>query len=61
MTQTVSRTGGGNTPPANPRLLELLETNQLDWADPRHREMYLRAWLCGSVKPYPLKAEGGAC
>ena len=61
MTQTVSRTDTGSTPPAHPRLLELLERNELDWDNPRHREMYLRAWLNGSVEPYPLTAEGGAC
>ena len=61
MTQTVSQTGSGSTQPASPKLLELLERNELDWDDPRHREAYLRAWLNGSVKPYPLAAEGGAC
>ena len=45
---------------AHPRLLELLERNELDWDNPRHREMYLRAWLNGAVKPYPLASEGGA-
>ena len=44
----------------NPRLRDLLERGELDWDDPRHREMYLRAWLSGSVKPYPITSEGGA-
>ena len=34
----------------NPRLLELLESGELDWDDPRHREAYLRAWVRGDVK-----------
>jgi hypothetical protein len=28
----------------NPRLLALLESGELDWDNPRHREGYLRAW-----------------
>ena len=45
MTQTVSQTGSGNTAPVNPRLLELLESGDLDWDNPRHREAYLKYWL----------------
>jgi hypothetical protein len=46
----------------NPRLLELLERDELDWSDPRQREAYLRAWVNGDVKPYPIArtSEGGA-
>jgi hypothetical protein len=29
----------------NPRLAALLEKDELDWDDPRHREAYLRFWL----------------
>ena len=29
----------------NPRLMALLESGDLDWDDPRHREMYLRTWV----------------
>jgi hypothetical protein len=47
---------------ANPRLLELLERDELDWDDQRHREAYLRAWVNGDLKPCPVitAAEGGA-
>ena len=45
MTQTVSLTGSGNAPPVNPGLLELLESGQFDWDNPRHREAYLKAWI----------------
>ena len=46
----------------NPRLLELLERDELDWDNPVHREAYLKAWVNGEVKPYPIghAAEGGA-
>ena len=55
MTQTVTRTATGSTSsPPHPRLAGLLETGELDWDDPRHREAYLRAWLNGSL---PRKAE----
>jgi hypothetical protein len=39
---------------ASPRLLGLLERNELDWDDEKHREAYLRAWVNGAVKPYPV-------
>jgi len=29
----------------NPRLRELLENDELDWDNPRHREAYLKYWL----------------
>jgi hypothetical protein len=59
VTQTVSQAGSGNTPcPPHPKLLELLERDELDWDDPRHRAMYLQAWLHRRVKP--CGAEGGA-
>jgi hypothetical protein len=51
VTQTVSRTGSGSTQPASPRLLELIETGELDWDNLRHREAYLRAWVKGSLPP----------
>lgn len=49
MTQTVSRTATGNTPPPPPRLLELIESGQFEWDNPRHREAYLRAWVNGAL------------
>jgi hypothetical protein len=33
----------------HPRLLELLETDTLDWDYLPHREMYLRAWVKGNI------------
>lgn len=44
MTQTMSRLNAGNTI-LNPRLRELLEKDELDWENPRHREAYLKYWL----------------
>ena len=29
----------------NRRLQHLIDTDELDWDDPRHREMYLREWV----------------
>ena len=29
----------------NKRLQHLLDTGELDWDDPRHREIYLREWV----------------
>lgn len=29
----------------NPKLRNLLDRDELDWDDPRHREMYLREWV----------------
>jgi hypothetical protein len=29
----------------NSKLRELLEKDELDWDDPRHREAYLRYWV----------------
>ena len=49
MTQTTSRTGSGSTT-LNPRLAELLENGELDWDDPRHREVYLKYWLNRPVR-----------
>lgn len=40
----------------NQRLLDLLERDELDWDNPRHREAYLKAWVNGSVPP-PTRAE----
>ena len=56
MTQTVSRTDSGSTS-CNPRLLDLIESGELDWDNPRHREAYLRAWVKGEVS---RKAESEA-
>ena len=44
MTQTTSRLNSGSGF-LNPKLRELLEKNELDWDNPRHREMYLKYWL----------------
>jgi hypothetical protein len=38
----------------SPRLLDLLESGELDWDNPKHREAYLRAWVNGEL---PEKAE----
>ena len=40
------------------RLLELLESGELDWDNPKHREAYLRAWVNGELPP-PKPAEPG--
>ena len=45
MTQTTSRWKSGSAF-LNPRLRKLLEEGGLDWDDPRHREAYLKYWLC---------------
>jgi hypothetical protein len=29
----------------NPKLQHLIDTDELDWDDPRHRERYLREWV----------------
>lgn len=29
----------------NPKLQHLIDTDELDWDDPRHREMFLREWV----------------
>jgi len=42
MTQTTSRTGSAFQ---NPKLRELLEKNELDWDNPRHRDAYMRYWI----------------
>jgi hypothetical protein len=34
----------------NPRLLALIDSGELDWDNPRHREAYLRAWVNGELK-----------
>jgi hypothetical protein len=49
------RTGGDPAVTASPRLLELLERDELDWSDPRQREAYLKAWVRGDVKPYLIR------
>lgn len=38
----------------SPRLLELLERDELDWDNEKHREAYLRAWV---NRELPVKAE----
>ena len=48
VTRTESRTDSASTT-CPPGLLELLEKDELDWDNLRHREAYLRAWLTGSV------------
>ena len=59
---TARRVRPGDHPAVNPKLLELLERDELDWDNPVHREAYLKAWVNGEVKPYPIApaAEGGA-
>lgn len=37
----------------SPKLAALLESGQLDWDNPRHREVYLRAWAQGAFSPHP--------
>ena len=49
MTQTGSRPDAGSTRPVNRRLLDLIESGELDWDNPGHREAYLRAWVTGSL------------
>ena len=58
MTQTVSRTASGSTPSVHPKLAGLLESGELDWDNPRHREAYLRAWVNGELPP-PSQTEPG--
>lgn len=36
----------------NPRLQRLLDTDELDWDDPRHREIYLREWVNKDSKAF---------
>jgi hypothetical protein len=40
----------------NPRLAELLESGELDFEDPRHREAYLKAWAAGAFSPVKAPA-----
>ena len=35
----------------NPRLAELLESGELDFENPRHREVFLKAWASGAFSP----------
>ena len=35
----------------NPRLAELLESGEIDFENPRHREAYLKAWAAGAFSP----------
>lgn len=50
MTGTAFRTASGNTgQAASPALLSLLDSGELDWDNPRHREAYLRAWANGEL------------
>jgi hypothetical protein len=58
VTQTVSRTASGSTSSPPPKLLELLESGELDWDSPEHREAYLRAWVNGALPP-PKRTEPG--
>ena len=51
---TARRVRPGDHPAVNPRLLELLERDELDWDNPVHREAYLKAWVNGEL---PGKAE----
>ena len=44
-------------PPSTPGSLELLESGELDWDNPRHREAYLRAWVNGTAPPPPKQEE----
>lgn len=54
MTQTASRTVSGSTPLLHPKLAGLLESGELDWDNPRHREAYLKYWL---NRPLPQEEE----
>ncbi len=60
---TARRLRPGGDPAVNPKLAELLERDELDWDNEKHREAYLRAWVNGEVNPSPIApaAEGGAC
>ena len=33
----------------NEKLRKLLEDDELDWDNPRHRDMYFRAWVKGEL------------
>ena len=41
----------------NPRLAALIDSGQFDWDNDKHREAYLRAWVCGIAPPPPKRAE----
>jgi hypothetical protein len=56
VTQTATQRDSGSTAPAP--LLALIDSGQLDWDNPRHREAYLRAWVKGGLPA--RKAEGPA-
>ena len=56
MTRTESPASSGNTA-LNPRLAALLESGELDWDNPRHREAYLRAWIKGDLKEEAAEAD----
>jgi len=49
---TESRTEPGAV---HPKLLELLEKDELDWENLRHREMYLKAWVAGRIPRFYQK------
>ncbi len=42
----------------NPGLAALVESGELDWDNPRHREAYLRAWVNGTAPAPRERPEG---
>ena len=49
--QTTNRSVSGNTS-CHPRLRELLDKNEFDWENLRHRETYLHEWIHGRLADY---------
>ena len=46
----------------NPKLQSLLDRDELDWDDSRHREMYLREWVNKGSKAFnDDEDEGDPC
>ena len=45
----------------NRRLQHLLDTDELDWDDPRHREIYLREWVNKDGKAFRDDDGGDPC
>ena len=41
----------------NPKLQRLLDRDELDWDDPRHREMYYREWVNKDGKAFSDEEE----